>query len=294
MPAYSHIAIIYNPNSTGDSQQAAEDLTDYINAHDKKVKVELIPTKHAGHAEELAYKLAKKHSNPLIISSSGDGGYHEVINGAMTAQLEGASPICAVLPAGNANDHHNDITDSPLRRLVVKENISRIDLLKIETTSGKKRTVRYGHSYIGLGLTPTVAIELNRHSLSALKELSIVLRSFYRFRPFKIKVKDETLTHDSLIISNIGRMAKVLSLERSALDDGIFEVSIFPHGNKLLLLKKLLMAATKGLKPDLRTKRYEFTVMKDTPMQVDGEIASLKKDDKVIVTGAQQMLRTLL
>lgn len=293
MAEYSFVAIIYNPNSTGNSRQAAEDLAAFVRKRKIDLKIKLVPTRHAGHAEELAYDIAKKYGGPLIISSSGDGGYHEVINGAMRAQAEGAKPICAVLPAGNANDHHHDVSSEPLPRAVIRGRASRIDLLKVEVTSGKDKTMRYGHSYLGLGLTPTVAIELNRHSLSALKELSIVLRSFYRFRPFQIEVGDRIVTLDSLVISNIGRMAKVLSLERSDLDDGIFEVTIFPHGHKMQLLRKLLIAATKGLRPDERVKQYEFTARKAMPMQIDGEVTTLRPGDKVKVSGAQRQLRTL-
>lgn len=294
MAYYPRIGIIYNPNSTGDSRNVAERLAEQLKSHYQRNIIKLIPTEHAGHAEELAYKLAMKYKNPLIISSSGDGGYHEVVNGAVRAQAEGAKPVCAVLPAGNANDHHGDVATQPLERAIIKGSVTRIDLLKIEIRSGRKASTRYGHSYIGLGLTPTVAIELNRQSLSALKELLIVVRSFYRFQPFKIEAEGRTLELDSLIISNIGRMAKVLNLHRSRLDDGVFEVTIFPHGHKLQLLRRLFMATTKGLRPDISTKRYKFIAMGKMPIQIDGEVTEVAKDDVVIVTGAKQLLRTLL
>lgn len=294
MADYSFVAIIFNPNSTGDSKSEAKVLRDSLKRHSKSLRVELIPTKYAGHAEELAHEIALRRKNPLIVSSSGDGGYHEVVNGAMRAQNEGATPICAVLPAGNANDHRNAVAELPLEKSIKKGDVRSIDLLKVEIGSGKKGIVRYGHSYLGLGLTPTVAIELNRHTLSALKEMSIVIRSFYQFQPFEIEVDKKPLRLDSLIISNIGRMAKVLSFEATDLDDGIFEVTIIPHGNKFALLSQLLRAATKGLPSTHNTGDYSFKALKDMPMQIDGEIMRLKQGTAVKVTSSKKMLRTLL
>lgn len=294
MTTTKHIAIIYNPNSTGDSEGKAKRLKTYLAENLAESSVTLMPTKHAGHAEELAFTHAKRHKKSLIISASGDGGYHEVVNGAMRAAADGAQPVCAVLPAGNANDHRSDIAELPLRKSIVEGNVKTIDLLEIEIRRGRKTTKRYGHSYLGLGLTPTVAIELNRHSLSALREAWIVVRSFYKFRPFKIKVGDELLMLDSLIISNIGRMAKVLSFERSDLDDGKFEVIIFPHGHKLRLLAKLIRAALSTLKPDHRATEYRFEVLVKTPIQIDGEITELRAGDSVTVRSRPKALSTLL
>ena len=83
---YTTIAIIYNPKSTGQSEELAQEFAADIRQQLPNQKVELIATQHAGHAEELAYELASSSSNPLIISSSGDGGYNEVVNGAIKAQ----------------------------------------------------------------------------------------------------------------------------------------------------------------------------------------------------------------
>lgn len=295
MATFETIAIIYNPNSTGKAKPLAEQLAGCLRPSLKSGQLKLVATEYAGHAEELAYELAKKHGSPLLISASGDGGYNEVINGAMRAQQEGARPACAVLPAGNANDHFHDTNRSSLKDSVLQAETINIDLLEVLVErAGATSIHRYAHSYVGLGLTPTVAIELNRHSLNAFRELYIVLRSFFRFRPFQIEVEDKTLTLDSLIISHIGRMAKVFNFERSDLDDGVFEITILPHGHKLRFLAKLLKAAVRGLKPDGRAAEYNFTTKTAMPMQLDGEVIELRAGDQVTVKNARQMLKTLL
>ena len=59
-------------------------------------------TNHTGHATELAREAAATGS-PLIVSDSGDGGYNEVVNGAMAS--------------GNANHHARFMHDEPLVEL---------------------------------------------------------------------------------------------------------------------------------------------------------------------------------
>jgi diacylglycerol kinase (ATP) len=173
---YSTVTIIFNPHSTGPSELYAKRLQRELRKLFPDLKAELKPTKYAGHAEKLAYARAKATKKPLIISSSGDGGYNEVINGAMRAQSEGATPVCAVLAAGNANDHGRTLQSRPLIEAIKEGKETRLDLLKARYKTRGQEKVRYAHSYIGLGLTPVVAVELNKTSLNALKELWIVLK----------------------------------------------------------------------------------------------------------------------
>lgn len=46
------VIIIYNPNSTGDSESNAKELARQLRKD--KISVETRPTKHAGHGEEIA------------------------------------------------------------------------------------------------------------------------------------------------------------------------------------------------------------------------------------------------
>lgn len=295
MPAYSSISIIYNPNSTGPSQAEAKELKRKLAAYyQKSLKISLYSTKYAGHAEQIAYRVAKSSKYPLIISSSGDGGYNEVINGAMRAQAEGAKPVCAVLAAGNANDHRRTLKRMPLYEAVTSQKIEKIDLLLATIQKGPERRIRYAHSYIGLGLTPVVAVELNKQSLNAIKELWIVLKTFYKFRPFKITVNGKIYQLDSIIFTNISEMAKVLTLSKKAkVKDGKFEVISFPHHHKLRLVSKLFKASTYGLEPSKQYKSYEFTVLKKMPMQLDGEVETIDKDSQVRISSKKQILRTV-
>lgn len=292
---YTSIDIIFNPNSTGPSREYATDLKQELTQYNSQFKPRLHATKYAGHAEELAYGFAKSSKHPLIISSSGDGGYHEVVNGAIRAQLEGATPICAVLAAGNANDHSRTLTSKSLVELIKADKIKNIDLLKLTITSDSGVVERYAHSYIGLGLTPMVATELNKTNLNALKEAWIVVKTFYGYRPFKIIRKGMTLELDSMVFANIGEMAKVLTLsKKSRPDDGKFEVITFQHAHKFRLLRKLAAATVKGLDAKRQYEHYEFKVIKKMPAQLDGEVVMIPAGSHVVITSEHQMLSTLV
>lgn len=292
---FSSVIIIYNPKSTGNSRTGAKSLERRLKKSLKGTSIKCVPTEYSGHAEELAYKYALSMQNPLIISSSGDGGYHEVINGVMRASAEGKPAICAVLPAGNANDHSRTMQDRPLWKSIIKGENTQIDLLQVTIETPKGKISRYAHSYIGLGLTPLIAAELNRHTLNAFKEMILAVKTFYRSQPVSIRRKGKVIALDSLIFTNINKMAKVLRFaKKNRPDDGLFEVVSFPHGHKILLVKKLLKAATVGLKTTHQEREYEFEALKGMSMQLDGEVMTLEPGSRVHVVAATKALSTII
>lgn len=281
--AYSDIIIIFNPNSTGPSRKMAEQLAGGL----KKFKPELIPTKHAGHGEEIALSAAKKYERPLIVSVSGDGGYHEVINGVISANNPQA--VAAVLPAGNANDHGSEVQDQPLIKSIREESVRKMDVLSLSVAG----EVRHAHSYIGVGITPVVAVELNRTSLTAFKEAWLVVKAFHNYKPFKIDRDGRTVELDSLVFSNISRMAKVLTIgDEVKPDDGTMRVVLMPHGHKIRFLWKTLKAVF-GRVEDQKLKQFTFTPRQDMPIQMDGEIKELKADVPVTIKIKPQALKTI-
>jgi diacylglycerol kinase (ATP) len=292
---FSEVFIIYNPKSTGNSRANAKKLERKLKKILGGVSVSCIPTEYAGHAEELARQIVSSHKRPLIVSSSGDGGYHEVINGAMQNGRKRSSAVCAVLPAGNANDHSRTMQTRPLWQSIKSGNVAHIDLLKVEIITPAGTTTRYAHSYAGIGLTPAVAKELNRHTLTPLKEIKLVLTTLLNYQPLTIKRKGKTIILDSLIFSNINKMAKFLKLAKeNHPDDGLFEIVTFPHKRKALLLKHLIKAATTGLKTTRQASEYEFEVLENIPMQLDGEITNLRAGASIRVTVANKALSTIV
>ncbi len=295
MSAFNTIAIIYNPNSTGDAVQEAKRLQSQLRKAFKTIDCTLLPTERAGHAVELAYDFARSNKSPLIISASGDGGYHEVVNGALQAQEQGARPICAVLPAGNANDHARTMHGEPLIDLIRTESVVSLDILHVSTKdSHGDKSSRFAHSYIGLGLTPTVAVELNKHTLNSIKEAWIIIRTFWGLRPVRITIGGKTRKIDSLICSIIPEMAKVLTIAEDANPrDGLFEITTFPHNRKIKLLYRLARGIVRELGAKRRADTFTFTLLTPSPLQLDGEVMELSAGSEVEVKIHPRLLRSI-
>ena len=292
---YSTIAIIYNPNSTGSSKDLAEDFKASIKKRLPKQKVELIATEYSGHAEKLAYDLSKKSKHPLIISSSGDGGYHEVVNGALRAQNEGAHPTTGILPAGNANDHYHNLHDTDTIEAIATQQHQTIDVLKLSATSKGKPFERFGHSYIGFGVSPKVGNELNKQDLNFFNQIGIVIKALFAPTSIKATIDGETHTYDSLIFGNVERMSKVLRVSQTSnITDGKFEVSLFRKRNKLGLVKILLDASIVGIKEDMKVKRFSFKTVNDALVQIDGEIFPIDAESTVRIESVKQTLRCIV
>ncbi len=295
MISYTSITIIYNPNSTGSGKQLAHDLKRDLAALMPNRVVKITPTKYAGHAEKLAIKLAKDSKRPLIISASGDGGYHEVVNGIMKAQPAGATPIAGLLPAGNANDHFHNLHEMDTAKAIKKGAIKKVDLLKLSGRVDGQPFERYAHSYIGIGLTPKVGQELNKTDLNMLKEAWIVLRGLLFLEPVKIAVNGKKRSFDSLIFSNVNKMSKILTLSSdAAMNDGKFEVTAFNRRNKLKLIATLVRGATRGLSGGKQVSSYTFKTLKPTIVQLDGEINTLDEKSEVEITLVHQALECIV
>ncbi|MGB4759588.1 MAG: diacylglycerol kinase family protein [Candidatus Saccharimonadales bacterium] len=291
---YTYVAIIYNPHSTGNSKRNATRLEKQLRSSKPNITIERIPTEYAGHARELAYQIAKKYKRPLIVSSSGDGGYNEVINGVMQAKNPDA--ICAVLPSGNANDHSRAMKGRPLAEGIVAGTVTQIDLLKLVVGKGiKKPEVYYAHSYIGLGVSPIVATELNSKKLNMLSEIALAVRMFVKYDSFTIVQRGQKRRYNSLIFANIRQMAKVLKFSKDNRPaDGLFEVVELPHTRKYLILLELIKAATVGLNTTRHESKYVFKTVQDMPFQLDGEVIDITAGSKVKVLCADNVLKTVV
>ncbi|ASO22892.1 diacylglycerol kinase family enzyme [Actinoalloteichus hoggarensis] len=293
MPPFDRAVLVYNPNSTGSASRLAEGLRADLAERLPDLPVSLLPTRHAGHARELAAEAARDGS-PLIVSVSGDGGYNEVVDGVMRAGQTDA--VCTVLAAGNANDHHRVLRNRPLIDSIVAGAVRRIDLLRLTVTEGRDVRVCHAHSYIGLGLTPVVAVDLEKGGKGSFREIVTAVRTFARHRPFTIIRPDGTRHRfDSLVFANIPEMAKYATLsEHGRPDDGLFEVVAIAHTAKWRVLGTALRAAVRGLGPQPGVREYEFTTSAPTPMQIDGEVIRVAEAADVRVEVLPGVLATLL
>ncbi len=292
MASFDRIVIIFNPHSTGRAPERAEELRDELAERLPTVPLELRPTQHAGHARDLAREAAAT-GRPLLVSVSGDGGYNEVVDGVM--QAGNPQAVCAVRAAGNANDHRRVTREQPLADAIVAGDVRRMDLLRLTIGTGPAASVRFAHSYIGVGLTPVVAVDLEKGGKGSWKEIVSVVRVFSRFRPFPIRLEDGRRRNiDSLVFANISEMAKYALLSDDGRpDDGRFEVIAQQRTGKLQVLGMAVRALTRGLGPQPSATHYAFTTLAPMPLQLDGELLELDANTVVAVDIAPGALATI-
>jgi diacylglycerol kinase family enzyme len=284
------VIIIYNPNSTGDGEKNARTLQAQLAAH-PDITVTLQPTQHAGHAEEMIRELPHTR-NVIVISSSGDGGYHEVINGSLLRANHKNRLVTGLLPSGNANDHYHAVHHGDVVQRITAGDVQTIDALKV--TVGK--WTRYAHSYAGIGLTPHIGEKLTQAKLNPFNEIWLTIRYYFSSRPVKIRTEKGVRRYDSLIFSNIERMSKYMTLSSAAqVDDGKFEVTGSRAGAPGTLMKHLFKASTTGLTDEaIHTTSYSFTSLRPFSLQLDGEVYRFEAREKVTVSIAPKVINCII
>ncbi|MDB5164015.1 MAG: diacylglycerol kinase catalytic subunit [Candidatus Saccharibacteria bacterium] len=294
---FDHIAVIYNPRS---HSQKADKIAARLVRRLKRAgfsNITLADSQHFGHARELAYQVAAKYKTPLIISVSGDGGYNEVINGIMDAKEDGTAqqPYAAVEAAGNANDHYTVLRHKTTLVQAFKRNdVLPIDLLQLEARAADFQLKRYAHSYIGFGVTPYIARELNLQKRTRLQEIQLLASMVAKFPPFLVQFENGTeKAFDSLIFSNIRRMAKVLRVARQTEpDDGSFEVVAHPHQKRRAFVLTAIKTAVRGRKSSQKAINYSFALPEAQSVQFDGEVIQLPAGCEITITCKHHALRT--
>lgn len=288
----TNVIIIYNPNSTGRSKKKAQQFAQAVRKH-TEARAKLIATQHAGHAEEIAAQHARK-GNVMIVSSSGDGGYHEVLNGAMKTDMRGV--ILGVLPAGNANDHYHALHHGNVAHRIGRGDTEEVDVIEVVVRTGEKTWRRYAHSYGGLGITPHIGEKLTQAQLNPFKEFWLVTRHFFSSRPVQIVTEDgHAHQYDSVIFSNIARMSKLLTVAAEASPhDGKFEVTRVKSGSIMNLVRFFFFAWTRGIRKPLVTDRYSFVSHRPFQMQLDGEVFSFGSESEVVVRIADKQIPVIM
>lgn len=291
MPAYDTVIIIFNPKSTHDAEKRAKILAKQISILDPK----LMPTKHAGHAIEIAYDIATKYKHPLIISVSGDGGFNEVVNGVMRAKSEKpeASPVLCVVGAGNANDQSNarDTTmDDNVAKKILSGDTKAMDALCL-TYGGVKR---YAHSYIGFGISADAGNAINRSDKGGVDDLINVAKSITDLKPVRVVRHGFRRSYDSMIFFNIGRMAKLNMVGNAASEqDGMVTVHLITHSGVLRRLAALIHLALPIREKTKDYRQYSFVLRHSTVVQLDGETHNIPAGSHVTINCVTRAVETV-
>ncbi len=284
------VVIIYNPNSTGPSKHNAESLKEDLLERGFDGDIQLVGTKFAGHAEEITAQHASNEST-LILSSSGDGGYNEVVNGYIQS---GAAATIAVLPSGNANDHAVTVGTDDFISSILTGNMRRIDCISVESTVEGKPWKRYAHSYAGFGMTPSVGKLLTYKRPGVLLEKWYVLKHVLSFHHVTLIIDGRRRKFTNLIAAIIPKMSKVVKLDEDAsVTDGNMEIYITKYVSRLKVILTLIGIGLSGVASESRTKSYTVRTVRPILIQLDGEVTRIDADADITMRCESDRIQTL-
>ncbi len=199
--------------------------------------VQFLSTLRKKHAIELAKQATEKGCDYLV-AVGGDGTLHEVINGALQANLPASAyPVLGLLPYGSANDFArtagitNSIEDLFAR---IKSNTTqKLDLGKIVLQQPQKTS--YFMNIAGVGLGAEVAQQLERSSSvlgPGLNYFKQIIKGFLSYDKKEVRCTSSTWQWQGklllMAVANGRYFGKAICIAPDAqLSDGQFQVAIF-------------------------------------------------------------------
>jgi diacylglycerol kinase (ATP) len=266
--------IVANPKAGGG--RAFRDIRRHIEQwNDPDWDVDILTTKHPGHAGRLALNLLEAPPDLLAVCG-GDGTVHEV------ASCLPAPPFpIAVLPAGTANVIARELKLplNPVRALKIglKRTVQRVDLGEL----GPQRRFVF---VAGIGFDAYVAANVDaslKDRLGMCAYALAILRCLrtYTFSEFQVAVNERTFRATSCLVANAKSYGGgLLFCPRADMQDGLLDVLVL-EGHSRMKLARFLFHAWMG-HPErhawihrLQSRRVSITGSEDIMIQADGELA---------------------
>jgi diacylglycerol kinase (ATP) len=267
--------VLANPIAgSGRARRASEELATGLEGIG--IEVELHFTRERGDARERAQKLARDVD--LVVSVGGDGTLGEVLAGL--SGLSGRDVPVAILAAGTANVMSLDL-GLPRRVAGLLEVIALGRTVPVDTA--RVNGERLSFLVTGVGFDAMAVHELESRRRGPITRASYVaagLRVLRRYAPPSLEVELDGRQMPGrfaqVLVSNVVHYGgfRVLSSDRR-LDDGLFEVYLFPKGSRASLAGYALRALLRGLPGGactrLRARRVRIVSEAPVPCQVDGD-----------------------
>ena len=268
--------IIFNPNAGRRRAALLWPVLDVLVANG--VRLDLMETNHAGHAEELAREAAS-HGKTLVVAAGGDGTIAEVANGLM-----GSNTPLGVIPLGTANvlAHELNLPFAPKAVAAALAFGRTRTLWPGMARSGE--TSRLFVQMLGAGFDAHIVHTLPLPMKRLLGRGAYVVQTLrqlpqYAFKPIPIRLDGQEMQAASVIVSK-GRLygGKYLLAPDALPGEPGFSVVLFERGGPAitLLYGAALPLHRLGRAPGvrhIRATRVEFTGNSPVPAQTDGDKA---------------------
>ena len=242
---------------------------------------EWIPTRKAGHAEELAREAAKSH--PVVVAMGGDGTVGDVVRG-----LVGTDATLGVLPVGTGNDFARNLG----LKLDLRESVSTI-------LGGMVRKIDVGMingtpfvNNCGTGFDAQVMKTMNtgiRFARGYSAFLLAILKTLPTYNPFMLTMEYENaegtqkIAEKALLVSALnGKMygGGMLAAPFAEMDDGHLDVLVILAVPKIQLVPLIgQVRAGNHLNHSavrmLKVRKFTMQTVPAQPLNIDGDVRGL-------------------
>jgi diacylglycerol kinase (ATP) len=242
------------------------------------------PTKHAGHAVDLARQAAQAGFR-VVAAAGGDGTVHEVANGLLQATRP--EVLFSIIPIGSANDYYASLEMEPLAEAGARRTV---DVGVVRGPDGRQK---YFVCCLGLGLNGAVTLEsrkLKRLQGIALYGLATLRALWYHYGcpRMEVVIDDKPSAHvPTLMLSVLAgkREGGFVMAPKACLHDGWLD---FVHCGDLTrwevmkLLPRLALAGPPNDYPKVKQGQCrKVKLTSDSPLivHVDGEFFCVPTDD---------------
>jgi diacylglycerol kinase (ATP) len=237
--------------------------------------IDVLSTRHAGHATELAASLDDRYDGLLIVG--GDGTVSETIQG-----LAGRSIPFSILPTGTENLLARELGQLRQAEEVAGRLLEGVVCpIDLATANGKRFA-----AVAGVGFDAECVERMSRKRAGHITHWSYVgpiWQTFWRHRFPRLRVEvDGVMVFEGrslVILGVIGRYATNLRILRDARwDDGLIDVAVFPCGGRLRLLGHAVRVLRRthvehGGVVYRQCSRARVTSDDDVLIEVDGDVA---------------------
>ncbi len=285
--------VIYNPTAGRRRVSRLWRVLDVLVAHG--VRLEVVETRHAGHAGSLA-RDAAQHGAELVVAAGGDGTIAEVASG-----LEGLDALLGIIPLGTANVLAHELglpTDANgLASVLANGCIVPLWPGIARSRSGSRLFVQM----LGIGFDAHVVHRISRPVKRALGKGAYVLQTLrelprYDFAPVRLRIDGDAAVAGSVIIAKGSLYGGPYLLAPDARTDAPgFSVMLFEQAGiaAALLAGAALPLNLLGRVPGVVHRRASEIVLLDEagrPAQADGDPAGTTP---LHVSDAQAPLRLM-
>ena len=282
------IIVILNP--TADHGRAADAATSLQTSLRQHTTFEWQETQRPAHAIEYAEQAARDGFD-VIVAAGGDGTAHEVANGILRANADGAHAALGLLPLGSGNDFAW-VAGVPAQNLpeaikrIVHGALRAVDAGCIHDERGVDQR-RYFINGIGIGFDAIVAIESRKiqhvHGL-AMYTLAVLntMRFYYRASP-ALLIYDQHKIQMPLLMGAIANGRRYgggfLVCPDAQIDDGQFDLCLVPQVSRPAMLGFIPRVMNGSHVKDKRvlmrrSARVSIQCQDPLPIHADGEIFS--------------------